>query len=196
MKHLKYLQICQALAASCLLLIFVIPLVTRADSNYGVSAYGTCSYGSACPSSLTISSSNSLSMSINFTSGNCGSSSDSVVVSTSNSTGYKLFLYSQNASSYLSGPSNISPTTGTVVSPINLASNTWGYRVDGVLNFGTGQTTYARVLATNPGDNIINRTTAYPSGDTTTVQYGVCANTSIPSGSYSDTIIYTAATNP
>jgi hypothetical protein len=211
MKHLKYLQICQGLLVSFLTLIFTIPLITKADSNYGASTYGTCSYGVACATStISITTNSNLSLTVNFSSSNCAISSDSVVVTTNNSTGYKLFLYSQNASSYLTGAQNINPTTGTMASPIALASNTWGYRVNynssrstdfaNVVNFGAGpsttSSTFAKVLATNPGDNIINTSTSYSSGDTTSVTYGVCANTSLPSGSYTDTIIYTAATNP
>lgn len=218
MKHLRYLQICQALVASCLLLIFIVPLVIRADANFGSNSYGACSYGVACPSTLILTTNSNVSLAVAFngSSSACSISNDNVTTTTTNSTGYNLYLMGVNSSGYLSGSTNINSTTYTNTTSTGLPYNSWGYRIDdsGTLgtNFGSGPTTtstnphtanFAKVpypwTSSSPLSNmnlISAPTTAQPSGNTTVVWYGVCANTTIPSGSYSDTIVYTAVTNP
>jgi len=218
MKHLKYLQICQALLASCLLLIFIVPIGINADSNYSNGSYGSCAYGVACSSTLSITSGGTVSLNVVFSnlSSACKINSDSVTVATNNSTGYKLYLMGLNSSGYLTGSTNISSTTYTRTTSTGLPYNTWGYRIDDTsslgTNFGAGPTT----TSTNPNavnfakvpypwtntapvsnmDLIESPSTAQAGGKSTVVWYGICANTTIPSGAYTDTAIYTAITNP
>ena len=215
MKHLKYLQICQALLASCLLLIFIVPIAINADSTYGSGLYGGCTY-STC--TLQISSGSTASLNVSFTSGisnACAINNDNVTVTTGNSTGYKLYLMGLNSSGYLTGSTNISSTTYTRTTSTGLPYNTWGYRIDDTsslgTNFGSVTTTistdphtanFAKVpfpwtsSANPPGDIIEYPTTSQYTGKTTKVWYGICVITTIPSGAYNDTVIYTAITNP
>jgi hypothetical protein len=203
-----------------LLLVFIVPLITRADANYGYGAYGACSYGVACPTSttLTITSSSSVSLNVTFSGGSnaCAIGSDNVTVTTDNSTGYKLYLMGLNSSGYLTGATNISSTTATETTATGLANNTWGYRIDDTTslgtNFGSGPTTsstnpssanfaqvpypWTNTTAVTSMDLIESPTTAQSGGKITPVWYGICVDTSIPSGSYTNTIIYTAVTNP
>jgi len=121
-----------------------------------------------------------------------------------------------NSSGYLTGSTNISSTTYTRTTSTGLPYNTWGYRIDDTsslgTNFGAGPTT----TSTNPNavnfakvpypwtntapvsnmDLIESPSTAQTGGKSTVVWYGICANTTIPSGAYTDTVIYTAITNP
>jgi hypothetical protein len=168
---------------------------------------------------LQISSGSSASLNVSFTasvSNACAINSDNVTVTSGNSTGYKLYLMGLNSSGYLTGSTNISSTTYTRTTSTGLPYNTWGYRIDDTsslgTNFGAGPTT----TSTNPNavnfakvpypwtntapvsnmDLIESPSTAQAGGKTTKVWYGICANTSIPSGAYTDTVIYTAITNP
>lgn len=132
--------------------------------------------------------------------------SNAVSVSTNNVAGYSLQLAETTGSSTLtSGSNTIAATTGTYGSPVALAVNRWGYRLDNVGNFGAGPTsaisnatigslTYAAVPATGSPQQV-KSTNATATGDTTTVWYSVTANTSQPSGSYTNSVTYTATTN-
>lgn len=133
-------------------------------------------------------------------------SSDTVTVSTSDSDGFTLQLGETGASSALvSGGDSIPASSGTQASPIVMLANTWGYRVDSIGGFGAGPTsgqssaaigsrTFAAVPATG-SPNTIKTTSGTASGDTTTVWYGVAANTSQPAGTYTNSVTYTATAN-
>lgn len=132
--------------------------------------------------------------------------SDTLTVSTNNSLGYTLQIADSDATTTLvSGGNTIPASSGTQASPTAQSVNTWGYRVDGVGGFGAGPTsgqnsaaigssTFAGVPASS-SPNTIKTTSSTASNDTTTVWYGVAANTSQPTGTYSDTITYTATAN-
>ncbi|MGV9001595.1 MAG: hypothetical protein ACOH18_01405 [Candidatus Saccharimonadaceae bacterium] len=133
--------------------------------------------------------------------------SDTVTVSTNNSAGYTLTLNETAAASALvSGGNSIPAITGsTFASPIALTANTWGYRVDGIGGFGAGPTSgasnaaigavkYAPVPATG-SPQTLKTTAVTATNDTTTVWYSVAVNTSTPSGTYTNSVTYTATTN-
>jgi hypothetical protein len=134
------------------------------------------------------------------------SSSDTVSVSTNNSTGYTLTLADNDTDTNLvNGANNIAAHAGTQASPTALANNTWGYRVDGVGGFGAGPTsaeanngsssTLWAGMPSSASPNTLKTTSSTATNDTTTVWYGVRVNTSLPSGTYTDTVTYTATTN-
>jgi hypothetical protein len=132
--------------------------------------------------------------------------SDTVTVSTNDSSGYTLQLAETGASSDLvSGSDSIPASAGSQGSPIAMVVNTWGYRVDGVGGFGAGPTSgqssaaigsikFAAIPAT-ASPNTLKTTSGTASSDTTTVWYGVAANTSQPSGTYTNSVTYTATAN-
>jgi hypothetical protein len=132
--------------------------------------------------------------------------SDTVTVSTNDSAGYTLKLGETGASATLtSGSNTIAASSGTQASPVAETANSWGYRVDGVGGFGAGPTTaasnqaigssaFAAVPATaSPNTLVTTGTTA--TNATTTVWYGVAVNTSVPSGTYTNSVTYTATAN-
>lgn len=132
--------------------------------------------------------------------------SDTVTISTNDAAGYTLKLGETTGSSALvSGGNSIVASAGTLASPIAQVANTWGYRVDGAGGFGATATSpvsnaaisaikFAAVPATASPDTI-KTTATTASNDTTTVWYGVAVNTSTPSGSYSNSVTYTAVAN-
>ncbi len=135
--------------------------------------------------------------------------SDTVTVSTNDVNGYKLQLAETTGSSNLvSGSNTIAPIGGTFASPIALTANTWGYRMDAAVGsgFGSGPTspasntaigsiTFAAVPAT-ASPATLKTTAVTASSDTTTVWYSVAVNTSQASGTYTNSVTYTATTNP
>jgi hypothetical protein len=90
--------------------------------------------------------------------------------------------------------------------PLAQAANAWGYRVDSVGGFGAGPTSGQNSAAisgtikfagmpANSSPNTLKATATTASNDTTTVWYGVTANTTQPTGTYSDSVTYTATAN-
>lgn len=132
--------------------------------------------------------------------------SDTVTVSTNDPSGYTLTLGETSASTDLvSGGNTIPHSSGSQASPVAMSANTWGYRVDGVGGFGAGPTSsqnsaaiggikFAAVPASGSPDTI-KTTSGVASNDTTSVWYGVAANTSQPFGTYTNSVTYTATTN-
>lgn len=156
---------------------------------------------------ISISTSSTVTLGLTPTAGGVVSSaSDTVSVSTNNANGYALTLADSDATTNLvSGGNTIAAHTGTQASPTALANNTWGYRVVNVGGFGasaysaetnntSSASTWAGVPATG-SPNTIKTTASTASGDTTTVWYGVKANSSKANGTYTDTVTYTATTN-
>ncbi len=133
--------------------------------------------------------------------------SDTVTISTNDSAGYTLQLAETSASSTLvSGSNNIPASSGNKTTPVVMAVNTWGYRVDGVGGFGAGPTSpassaaisgtikFAAVPATASPDTLVTAA-GTATNATTTVWYGVAANTTQPSGTYTNSVTYTVTTS-
>ena len=131
-------------------------------------------------------------------SGTLATSDATVNVSTNNFTGYTLSMSTttdNTALTHTNGTNSINSTSSSVSRPATLSSNTWGW--------------YPSSLATNPGGSnyqfaaIPSLSSAYPlkstdamsTNDETTVSFGIMADTSIPAGSYSNTITFTAIAN-
>ena len=175
--------------------------------TYGSGKYGSCDYGVACTISIT--SNGTVSLNVTPTSsGVCTIQSDNATVTTDDSNGYTLTLADSSTSTSLTnGPYSISATSGTFASPTTLSANHWGYRVDGVGSFGSGPTS-SQNNASPPGttfsaiesstftpDTIASTSSAADPGVSTTVWYGACSDTTVASGAYTTSVIYTAVAN-
>lgn len=176
------------------------------SSTYGSGDYGNCDYGSC---TITLNSSGSVTANVVPTGGGkCTVQSDTVSVLTDSNTGYNLTMTTSGTNTAMtSGGNSIPASSGTAATPVTLATNTWGYRVDGLSSFGAGPTssqtngntpsvTFAGVPASNQSAAQIaySANMANPAANTT-VWFGVCANTNQPSGNYAATVTYTAITN-
>lgn len=134
------------------------------------------------------------------------SASDTVSVSTNNSAGYTLTLADSDATTTLTkGSDTIAAHSGTQAVPTALANNSWGYHVDNVGGFGTGGAVESNVTSStikyagmpaSGSPNTLKITSTTASGDATTVWYAAKVDTSKPNGIYTDTVTYTATTNP
>lgn len=157
---------------------------------------------------ISISTSGTVSLSITPTSsGTMSSASDTVTVSTNNATGYTLTFADANTETDLvNGSDSITASSATPASPSALSNNTWGYRVDGLESFGAGPTaaetnqdssttTFAGVPASDAAAQTLNTTNTESTNSTTTVWYGAKVDQTLPTGTYSDAVTYTATTN-
>jgi hypothetical protein len=177
-----------------------------AGINYSAGTYGSCTYDT-CSISLTTSGSISVNVTPSAGSTTCTVSSDVVTATTDSNTGYTVSLADSDTSNTLNGPVSIPTSAATSSSPVALAANTWGYRVDGVAGFGSGPTstinsgaapswTFAGVPISSDTPGLIRTTSVADSGAVnTSVWYGICANSSLQSGAYSDGVTYTAVIN-
>jgi hypothetical protein len=184
--------------------------VAHADTTdstvYGSGNYGNCDYG-AC--TITLSSGGATTLNVVPTpAGKCTVQSDTASVLTDSTAGYSLTMTTSTTNNAMTGASgSIAAASGTAASPATLSMNTWGYRVDSLAGFGAGPTSsqnngsipsvsFAGVPASNQSPTQV-ATSSGPANPTvnTTVWYGLCANSTVPSGSYSVTVTYTAVTN-
>ncbi|MEJ0072549.1 MAG: hypothetical protein WDN27_00410 [Candidatus Saccharibacteria bacterium] len=174
--------------------------------QYGSGTYSACQYGS-CSVSITTSSSVGISLTPSPT-GSCSIQKDQVSVFTDNSNGFSLTLADSGTDTSLkSGAHGITASAGTLSSPVTLAINHWGYRVDGAGGFGSGPTSaqtdvsssslsFAGVPASNAtADTLADTDAAADPAVVTSVWYGVCADTAVASGTYSTQVTYTAVAN-
>jgi hypothetical protein len=178
---------------------------TTDNYTYGSGSYGGCAYGSC---TITLSGGSTANVGVLPSgSGKCTVQNNVISVLTDSPGGYSLTMTTSTTNNALTGPSSITATSGTTGSPITLAMNTWGYRVDGLGGFGAGPTnaqtngstpsvTFAAVPASNQSPvQIASTASAANPAVNTTVWYGVCANASLTAGNYAATVTYTAVTN-
>lgn len=203
--HTKLLLFIAALITICL--TFALSFHSVSGISYGSGTYGTCTYNTC---SITLTTSGTIAANVTPAAGatRCSVAKDTVTATTDSSTGYTVTLNDTDTTNTLVGPSaSISASAGTPASPVALAANTWGYRVDSIGGFGAGPTsavtngavpsvTFAAVpLSSGTASTIRTTSTADGTAVATPVWYGVCANTSLTSGAYTDSVTYTAVIN-
>lgn len=169
-----------------LLIIAIFGTVTLSVSTAFASTYGSGKYNAVVPyggqTNLTINTSGNVAIPITpGSSATLGSATGTVTVVSTDAVGYKLYIRALGSSNMTSSASTI-PTSANATAAL-LATNTWGYNLDGSINF-VGMTTSDVLIRTGTGP--------FETGDITSVTYGVKIDQSIAAGSYSTTVIYTA----
>lgn len=172
---------------------------------YGSGTYGTCQFDSC---SISVSASSDLSLNVTPTSAGVYSTvSDNITVITGSSTGFTLSLQdSDTVTDLTSGSNHIANSAGSQATPVTRSMDTWGYRVDGLANFGSGPTsaetnaasssyTFAGIPASDQTADILKATSSVVNPSTTTIWYGAAVNLTPPGGTYTTTIVYTATVN-
>ncbi len=158
-------------------------------------------------STISVTTSGTVNLNVTPVSGGAQTSaSDTVTVATNNATGYTLTLANSDTTlTLVNGANTIAAHTGTQAASTVLANNSWGYHVDGIGNFGSGGAVETNVTSSaikyagvpsSASPNTIKTTATTASGDVTSVWYAVKADTTKPNGTYTDTVTYTATTNP
>ena len=84
-----------------------------------------------------------------------------------------------------SSTKEINPTTGS-----SLVNNSWGYSIDG------GSTYHAVPAKDQVPATIYNSSSATNSAEAVNIKYGIKMNSDLPSGNYSNDVIYTVAVKP
>jgi hypothetical protein len=132
--------------------------------------------------------------------------SDTVQVSTNSANGYYLTLADGDTTTNLvNGSDTLAAHAGTFASPTALANNTWGYRIVGQGGFGgtaynaetnatSSSSTWAGI-ASSASPQTVKTTSTTASNDPTVVWYAVKIDSTKPTGTYTDTVTYTATTN-
>jgi hypothetical protein len=162
-------------------------------------------------STISITTSGTVTLNITPVSGGSQTSaSDTVTVNTNNSTGYNLAVKDADANlNLVNGANNIAASSNTFATGGTLANNTWGWAVPTattgigsngfdasysvINNAGSSATNWAGITAS---DQQFKNTSTTASNDTVTVWYSAKADTTKPNGTYTDTVTYTATTNP
>lgn len=159
------------------------------------SPYGLGKYDAVVPyggqTSITISATNVAIAATASNSGQLSTATNVVTVTSTDVTGYKLYLNAASNASLTSTLGGTIPASSNAYgSPAALATNTWGYNTDASTNF-IGITT-TPTLVTNFIRDFIGPSAPSVGGSTTTVTYGVKLDFTQPAGTYSTNVIYTA----
>lgn len=161
--------------------VFSLSLTPVSASPYGVGKYGAdVPYGT--DTSITISAGNVSLTAVPSNSGNLTTANGTVTVFSTDVVGYKLYIQSIGSTN-LAAPGDTIPASGNG-SPAALATNTWGYNTNASANF---------VGITSSNVEIKNFVGPARLGDATTVTFGVKLDFTKKAGSYTTTVLYTAA---
>ena len=130
--------------------------------------------------------------------GTFSSSNVNLSVSTNNNSGYALYfattgddnhMHSQNQAT----TETIAPVSGSVTQA-TFANNTWGYNLRAASEGDANASTQYQAVPTS-GDTAL-KTTSAPSNDSYNLTFGAKVNTSIPSGTYTNTVAVSVVANP
>ena len=190
-----------------------IPFLTPTTYTFrvaAVNAIGTGAYSATATGQIryiTLSAPTSVDIAVTPAGGTkMSSKSANVLVATNAATGYKLSLSTQSTNRNLTiGSQTIAPIAGTQTAPVALSGSAWGYRVNGIGNFGSTTIAENNVASSaytwagvpdHAAPHVIRTTTvANPTAETTAVWYGVSVTGSQQSGIYTATVTYTAINN-
>ena len=127
------------------------------------------------------------------TSGQFRTANGNVVISTNNVKGYTTYITSNTTETSLKQPAaaGVSAVIPTVsASGTTISGNGWGWSND------ASQFNPVKATGTTDNSTVFSRTTsATPTGDNKTLTIGASATTSMPSGTYSNTLLLTSVTN-
>lgn len=127
---------------------------------------------------------------------------EEITVTSSTTSGYTLYLSTGTGTEnrlYLDGQSSagyISPASSTTTSPTSLGLNQWGFATN--IDTTTAYQNPAKWAAVPTyGNEVILKqsTAATEANDKTNIVYGAYVNNTIPAGTYSNTVLYTAIAN-
>ena len=130
--------------------------------------------------------------------GTFSSSNVNLSVSTNNNSGYALYfattgddnhMHSQNQAT----TETIAPVSGSVTQA-KFANNTWGYNLRAASEGDANAST--EYQAVPESDDAALKTTSAPSNDSYNLTFGAKVNTSIPSGTYTNTVAVSVVANP
>ena len=130
--------------------------------------------------------------------GTFSSSNVNLSVSTNNNSGYTLSLATTGDDNHMHSQNQattetIAPVSGSVTQA-DFANNTWGYNLRAASEGDANART--EYQAVPESDDTAQRTTSAPSSDSYNLTFGAKVNTSIPSGTYTNTVAVSVVANP
>ena len=130
--------------------------------------------------------------------GTFSSSNVKLSVSTNNNSGYTLSLATTGDDNHMHSQNQattetIAPVSGSVTQA-KFANNTWGYNLRAASEGDANASTEYQAVPKS-GDTAL-RTTSAPSSDSYNLTFGAKVNTSIPSGTYTNTVAVSVVANP
>lgn len=168
---------------SAILLTFIVDFTTITvcwAQPYGKGLYNeNVPYGNQ--TALSITTSGDINIPITpTTSGVQSTGFSSIVVSSTDVKGYKLYIRALDSTNM----DNLGATlpTSSNATPAALAINTWGYNTDASNNF----------VGISTSDTLIRSITTPISNSITNVTYGIKIDLAKPAGNYTSTVVYTA----
>ena len=172
------------------------PAASATENNSGVSTYATTpTVGISLPTSIDFDDV------LPTPSGATTTASADLTITTSDSAGYSLYLYSSDGDNSLrpkisANTSSIIATAGGVgLTLSSLEPNTWGYNLG--IEAPTDGTTYSAVPTDNSTPIQTKDTSDTNSAnDTYALSFGAKVDTTIASGAYSDTLTIAVVANP
>lgn len=174
------------------------PEASAVENNSGISTYATTpTVGISLPASIDFADV------LPTPSGATTTATANLTITTADSAGYSLYLYSSDGDnslrpkiSSLANISTINATAGDVgLTLSSLKPNTWGYNLG--TEAPTDSTTYSAVPTNNSTPIQTKDTSATNSAnDTYTLSFGAKVDTSIPSGAYSNTLMIAVVAEP
>ena len=118
----------------------------------------------------------------------------SLLVTTDNATGYKLDFSNTDddtAMTHTSPATTASiPSITTTTDESSFPVNSWGYSLDAI----AGAQTFSPI-PTKSNPTTLKTTTAPTTNDQTDITFAIKADTNMPSGTYKDTVVFTAVAN-
>ncbi|HSW80806.1 MAG TPA: hypothetical protein VLG40_00260 [Candidatus Saccharimonas sp.] len=165
-----------------LVIVLLFAAQTAYASPFGQGVFGAnVPFGSATSLSINLGSNVTIALS---PSGSTfvGTGSHTITVTSTDVVGYYLYAHTTGTTNMVSGSATI-PASGNT-SDGALATNTWGYNT-------TGSTTNFSGM---PATNVLIKHGLGPftGGDPTTVTYGALVDNTVPAGTYSVAVTYTA----
>ncbi len=176
---------CSFLAFSFLTFTILSPIVSS-DAATNTATAGNAAY------SASISTNDSTPINITPTSSQAVYTGTSAISYTSTCPyGMDVSLSSSSSDTNLtrSGTDSATKTIATISSGTALTNNSWGYSLD-------GGSTYNKIPASSSPANILSTSSANTTAATKNVTYGVKTDNNLPSGSYSNTMVYTLSIKP
>ena len=158
---------------------------------------------------LTVTNSEAINLEINPTdSGSIAVAKDTIVANTNSPAGYKLYVSTDSTTSndiHLNGRESndtadkkLVATTGTNELPTQLENNSWGFAIAGAGNFDTtynaenpSMSAKFAAVPQKDAEQLIHDHSGRAIDDQTEIYFAAKANTSIASGNYQTTILYT-----
>lgn len=165
---------------SMLALLVIAPL-THA-SPFGQGVFGAdVPFGSVTSIAVNLGGNVSLSLTPDSPTTMKATASQAITVTSTDVVGYKLYARAASSANLVNGSAVIAASGNST--PAALAINTWGYNTTGSTTNFMGMTTQNALVKDADGP--------YKNGDTTTLTYGVYADTTKDAGTYQTQVVYT-----